>query len=608
MSFPPHRTSDDGATGDRPPSSGHTMTDDGLVLSRRRLLAALGSVAGASVGAGLGTSAYLSDEETFANDRLTAGSLDLKVDWQEHYVDRSAGEGTGLDVRGSLDGVDSEAYRAFPPGRDETDEALLWVHETDVPAFMRSTSIEGLPDVDDDGVASFPLDDDREPCAVLADVGADDAGLASDARTRGTVRGRTTGPGDPLVDLADVKPGDFGEVIFSAHLCGNDGYLWLTGGRREAAENGTTEPEAGDPDEGAGVELLDAVRTALWYDADCDNLVDATTGPVDVVVAADISGSIETAERDRLVGAANAFVESLPTDDSVRAGLLTFGAGTVTITDTLGPVEQFLAADGSGELGRRLTDFGGNSPVPAALRAAAAELDAGGRPEAEGIVLLVTDGGPNYDPDATYTVTTSDGPATVGPFSGGRTAPSGDVSRAEIDETVGIARAVEAEGPEILTAGVLDEDEDDGVDGSPVALNAVLRSIAGREADFYNTEFGPDLVETAELIAGRIAAGDEVVLRGTLRETLAALSTGRGVPLDGDRSTPVDETAGPSDDPARDCFDASATHCVGLSWWLPAETGNEVQTDRVAFDVGFYAEQCRHNDGGGADTATAPDA
>ena len=58
------------------------MTNDSnqlYSLSRRRMLAGLGAVGLASAGAGLGTSAYFSDEESFENNTLTAGELDLSV-------------------------------------------------------------------------------------------------------------------------------------------------------------------------------------------------------------------------------------------------------------------------------------------------------------------------------------------------------------------------------------------------------------------------------------------------------------------------------------------------------------------------------------------------
>ena len=54
-------------------------------LSRRHVLAGLGAAGIASAGAGLGTSAYLNDTESFEDNTITAGTLDLEVDWGEHY-------------------------------------------------------------------------------------------------------------------------------------------------------------------------------------------------------------------------------------------------------------------------------------------------------------------------------------------------------------------------------------------------------------------------------------------------------------------------------------------------------------------------------------------
>ncbi|MFW5920123.1 MAG: hypothetical protein ACOCSF_08065, partial [Halanaeroarchaeum sp.] len=52
------------------------------------------------------------------------------------------------------------------------------------------------------------------------------------------------------------------------------------------------------------------------------------------------------------------------------------------------------------------------------------------------------------------------------------------------------------------------------------------------------------------------------------------------------------------------CFQNSTTAYVGFEWWVPTDVGNEIQTDSVEFDLGFYAEQCRHNDGSGPDEGT----
>jgi hypothetical protein len=36
-----------------------------------------------------------------------------------------------------------------------------------------------------------------------------------------------------------------------------------------------------------------------------------------------------------------------------------------------------------------------------------------------------------------------------------------------------------------------------------------------------------------------------------------------------------------------------------FAWWVPVDHGNEIQSDSATFDLGIYAEQCRHNDGSG---------
>jgi predicted ribosomally synthesized peptide with SipW-like signal peptide len=603
------------------------MSNKDFELSRRKALAALGTIGVASAGAGLGTSAYFSDQETFENNQLTAGTLDLKMDWEEHYSDWSEDEAAGgLDIRMEPPETPDD-YTAYPPGVEDFDgvdddpfvtgDPLLWVHNDDVEDFMANTAIEAFPDEDGNGLAEFPLDaangdngDDLSPCAYLADVGANDEGLNPKEGLRtdnDDTWNSEAGEPHPLINLNDVKPGDFGEVTFSAHLCTNDGYLWLNGDLISADENGVMEPEADDSDEEEGVvELLDTVQTALWYDNNCNNLVDAVAGDVDIVVAADTSGSIDPDEQTRLIDAANAFAEALPTDGSVRAGLVTFGDNTVTISDTLGPVTQFLDGSGNGEFGNsgRLDSFGGNTPMAGALRASQAELEStGARPGAEKIILLVTDGGPNYDPTVDHTVTTSGGSVTVGPFPGGATSPSATVSQSEIDETIDIAQDIEANTDiDILSAGILDEDDDEedlAPGTSPSDLNQVLRAIAGDPADFFNTQFGPDLIDTAQNIADRVSAGDEVFFQGTLRDALNAMSDGNGIPLDGDRDSDYDELVDPDADVTREPFDASMTHCFGFSWWLPLDHGNEVQSDMVAFDIGFYTEQARHNDGAG---------
>lgn len=55
------------------------MTDRRIQLTRRKILGAAGTVGAAGVGAGLGTSALFSDEESFGNNQFTAGTLNLEA-------------------------------------------------------------------------------------------------------------------------------------------------------------------------------------------------------------------------------------------------------------------------------------------------------------------------------------------------------------------------------------------------------------------------------------------------------------------------------------------------------------------------------------------------
>jgi hypothetical protein len=100
-----------------------------------------------------------------------------------------------------------------------------------------------------------------------------------------------------------------------------------------------------------------------------------------------------------------------------------------------------------------------------------------------------------------------------------------------------------------------------------------------------------------------------VFFEGTLREALMALdpdteaNRNHGIPLAGDISA---ETGGGTGD--RNCFSGSGTvHSVGFAWWLPVDHANQIQSDSVTFDIGFYTEQCRHNDGSGMNNAGVDD-
>jgi 2',3'-cyclic-nucleotide 2'-phosphodiesterase/3'-nucleotidase len=211
----------------------------GIDLSRRTALAALGSVGAASVGAGLGTSAYFSDRERFENNALIAGELDVKAAYATYYADwRPNAEGIAED-----EGVDEVVMYDGAPGT--------------------VGSANEIPD----GLTGLPADDAwliavSDPDRFLDNTRTGTAGTA--ACPDGTDADDLNGP---VVDIADVKPGDFGAITVDFTLCDNPGFATLDGAIVGSAENGTTEPEGDDPDEREpGVELLDVVQAAVWVD------------------------------------------------------------------------------------------------------------------------------------------------------------------------------------------------------------------------------------------------------------------------------------------------------------------------------------------------------
>jgi predicted ribosomally synthesized peptide with SipW-like signal peptide len=221
------------------------MTDERFDLSRRKALAALGTIGVASAGAGLGTSAYFSDTETFENNQLVAGELDLKVTASHHYVDWLP------DTEGGPD-----------DGSQETDDAGMATGDPDIT----------LDDGDIEGAQPIELDiNDVSGFANGSLVNNINGGVPADGfdSTLCDVRPDADGDvGKPVISLQDVKPGDFGFVRFVFASCDNPAFVWLTADITDSSENGYTEPELDDPDEDGPnsdetVELKDNVVVSI---------------------------------------------------------------------------------------------------------------------------------------------------------------------------------------------------------------------------------------------------------------------------------------------------------------------------------------------------------
>ncbi|MFY4816505.1 SipW-dependent-type signal peptide-containing protein [Haloarcula sp. AONF1] len=140
------------------------MNDDKIGLSRRKMLVGLGAVGVASAGAGIGTTAYFNDTETFEDNTLTAGSLDLfvHVDYSEDqgsYAQYSTEPGTFIDgnVMGGGDGEPlSIQVSDLKPG--DSGEGEFCFSIVDNPAYMwmcgeltaNAENGQSEPEMDDD--------------------------------------------------------------------------------------------------------------------------------------------------------------------------------------------------------------------------------------------------------------------------------------------------------------------------------------------------------------------------------------------------------------------------------------------------------------------------
>ncbi|MFC5366804.1 CalY family protein [Salinirubrum litoreum] len=212
-------------------------------VSRRQLLAGVGTVGVASLGAGLGTTAFFTDREV-TTATLDGGTLDLRLDYRAAY--RPGDRRTDF-------GSDPDADRIPDSGGLVVLEQVPDLRYEDGPREGRPFSEGDWGDA----VREIPCDDTR-----LVD-----------------------GSVPTIFDLGDVKPGDEGEITTSLHLCGNPAYLWLrttetvdADGPEDGSMPALTEPEvvAGDDGEGPLVagELDDYLYVEVWYDTDCDNRYD----------------------------------------------------------------------------------------------------------------------------------------------------------------------------------------------------------------------------------------------------------------------------------------------------------------------------------------------
>lgn len=519
---------------------------DKYELTRRKALAGVGAIGAASTGAALGTSAYFSDRETFEDNQLVAGELDLMLDYQVTYHGGP----------GRLDEIQAMGYEDAKELDEEVGHYLL-------------------EEVPDSGDANW---DD----VVLEGAFCSDEGKEM----------MVNGGGVTPIRLDDVKPGDSGCLTTSLHLCDNPGYVWMNGELIENAQNGTTEPEEetlmdeyGEiPEDG---QLAEAIETRLWYDENCDcefNEGEEEGGDtLDLALVLDVSGSMDFQGMNDLKDASRDLVDELP--DSVQVSIVTYSSGADRILDL-----TELDDDGRDDVDDAIDalSHGGSTHIEAGTVYGAEEaLNDDDFDVSIGIGDVTTPSGNAREDARKVMVVMSDGVANRS-YGSDPAQDAIDAASAAKDESIEVFSVA------FDTGGTVDTD--------------TLQAMASEPLDthFFDTGEADELSDAFSEI-GRVISGEKEIFQGTLAELMGFLETGYGIPLDGNRETSYDEiddgviADGAAD--GREPFKPETTDCIGLEWWLPTTVGNEVQTDSVEFDVAFYTEQARHNDGSGPTTA-----
>ena len=470
------------------------MADDNQLynLSRRKMLAGLGTVGLASAGAGLGTSAYFSDTEEFTNNNLTAGTLDLKLDYKATY---EAGDGENLL---------SQLQQNYPDAEALGDGVYL-LDQAPSPAEMQAW--EDLVQGEQFDFCSPETDQDL-----------------------------VNGDGIPVFTLDDVKPGDYGEVTISFHICDNPAYLQLSGSITENLENGQNDPELaaeGEDTDGVG-ELADEIQVCVWYDEDCDNVYEPTgTGQqqeLEVALVSDVSGSMSQEIGDLQFAAKN-FVDNLSSPDEAAAISFSSSASldqelTTNYQAVKNAIDTYSAS--------------GTTNLTAGIGTAESELINGtnATPGASKVMILLSDGAPNNSSSAQSAAT-----------------------------------AAKNAGIRIFTIAL----------GSGAATSFLENSIASSPDDAFVAPDPADLDTVYAEIAQVVLEGEQKILEGSMTEVFDQLAD--GVLLDGNRQ---EEGVQP--------YPGATTQCIGFEWELPFEVGNQVQSDSLTFDITVDAEQSRNND------------
>jgi hypothetical protein len=587
------------------------MTNE-LNISRRKVLAGLGTIGIASAGAGLGTTAFFRDEESVAAE-LEAGRLDVKLDYRATYNAWLPVNDTAMLVDGPVipdpDDEMGVIVGQAPDIRDANGGPLPGE------AWAEFTRASDACDVDDEATLMSELvrvGEQTDTGYGYRVDGADDY-LGPEGQIY------VDGEQGLMFDLTDVKPKDEGEATISLHTCGNPAFLWLRALVESSSENDNVEPEVTLGDTDAESELANYIHVRLWDDIDCSNTL--TSGPLDVMVVFDTSCSMEYAnpfagcnENDNTLipgkftsakDGAKALADALEPDDQI--GLVSYNA-SATLQEGLAPVSGAFdtAVNGLGT--------GGNTNIAAGIETAQNELDTNGRPGANPVMVILSDGFPFVQGQSNEDSAEAASDEARDARDAGTTVftITYQVDGFPIPELVDLMGTGEDDVPppgstSSGTFGIDTELGDGFATSSSTALVANIETASGTVTN------DAEIIEAFEAVA---AFGDEnVVYQGSLAGLVAA--AGGGIPLRTASAVAGDQPAG--DEPQ--CFDPGV-YCYAFDWYfvcepedfeLPSDVSgaetigeeldnlslprdpNVAQTDTVRFGLDIAATQCRHN-------------
>ena len=542
-------------------------------LSRRRVLAGLGAVGLASAGSGLGTSAFFSDEETFEDNTLTAGELDLKVGWQQTY--------TGLNP--TTGAVGTHNVNAFPDDNGDGiqstrgllygisfNEELYVIDLQENEAIRVAGTVGSSTSPSSPNGIAFDPDGRRLYYSVDPDVG-------------------TTGNPVELwfYDLADGQQVLAGQLQQQAAGAGwYDGRYWyihnetddlyavsfdpdgtITSGGETLAygdlSGDTRQYRFGDIAVEAGGMLYGSSLGSNGSTAELFT-VDLTDGTYTELYTPDPgawSGDRDPTGLQLAVDDAGVLIGQ----ESASGSFFEIDPIAQTVTE-VGNVDDLRSTDITERRDLFLVCTRPEPEVPDAFRTA------GFNPDQERLVEL-SDVKPGDSGHVAFTLYLCDNPGYVW-LTGDNLTQSGGATT-EPEAALGGGDAGELADNIVVTIWY-DTDRDGEPDGNEQLI------------------FGPGIAGYTDLDGAKpatLAAAFEVLGRNNGR-----------IPLDG--REPFMGFAAGETDPERDCLPGQTTLDVGFAWELPFGVGNEIQGDTLGFDLGFYTEQCRHNDGSGTNTTT----